>query len=336
MQFFPVEYSTLSAKSLLQLLINNYSIAAGSSITFLKRGFNDTYLISDKKPERNENGETHNNDRKFILRVYKHDWRNLESIETELKLINYLKENEVSVSFPIADKNAKLIHSIEAPEGLRFAVLFSFAEGLQIKKLSIEQTYLLGVETGRIHALTRNKSFGITAHDYDIKVQFDSTLKILKPILVNYGEQYEYLLQLKEEFVELFDKTDKNELRTGICHGDLQSENFHVTKENQFTFFDFDFFGTAYLIYDVGVFIWYDHKNKSPEIIDSFLKGYQTQVKLSSTELKLLPYFSTLRALFQMTLFCTTNNGQQLPLWPAQQVADFVKKVNKWQEDHTK
>jgi len=46
--------------------------------------------------------------------------------------------------------------------------------------------------------------------------------------------------------------------------------------------------------------------------------------------LLLLPYFSTLRALFQMTLYCQISDGKQLPLWPAQQVADFIKKVEKW------
>ena len=128
----------------------------------------------------------------------------------------------------------------------------------------------------------------------------------------------------------MFIDLDKTQLALGICHGDLQAENFHLTKNNQFTFFDFDFFGEGYLIYDIGVFIWYDHKNKPKEIVDAFLKGYQTQRKLTETEIKLLPYFSTLRALFQMTLYCNISDGKQLPLWPAQQVADFIKKVEKW------
>ena len=42
---FPVEYSSLSTTALLELLIDNYSISAEAEITFLKRGFNDTYLI---------------------------------------------------------------------------------------------------------------------------------------------------------------------------------------------------------------------------------------------------------------------------------------------------
>lgn len=128
----------------------------------------------------------------------------------------------------------------------------------------------------------------------------------------------------------MFSDINKEEAAIGICHGDLQAENFYVTHDNQFTFFDFDFFGSGYLAYDIGVFIWYDHKNKPPEIVNSFLKGYETQRKLSPTEKKLLPYFSTLRALFQMGLYCTISDGQALPSWPAQQVADFIHKVKKW------
>lgn len=317
MTVFPVEYSTLSSKSLLALITENYTVGSDTSICYIKRGFNDSYLIETKSE-------------KFILRVYKYKWRTLESIETELKLLSYLKENSISVSFPIADKKENFIQSITAPEGIRYAVLFSFAEGLVIRKLSDKQSYLLGVETGKIHALTQNNFFGPTAQDYTVEPQFSIALATLKPILTDYQEQYQSLIQLKNNFINLFEKINKNELTKGICHGDLQSENFHISEKDQFTFFDFDFFGSGYLAYDIGVFMWYDHKNKGPEIMESFLKGYQTQQKLSTTEIKLIPYFSTLRAVFQMTMYCTISNGEQLPIWPASQIADFIKKINKW------
>lgn len=314
---FPIEYSSLSTKALLELVCSKYSISADACIIFLKRGFNDTYLIESSSS-------------KYILRIYKHNWRSVESIETELKLLNHLKENGISVSYPISDNQKQFIHSIDAPEGIRYAVLFSYAEGEQIRKLTIEQAELLGIQTGKIHLLTQNKNLGETAHNYDIEHQFNKTLTTLKPILINHPDEYKYLVQLKGYFTELFSDIDKTQLATGICHCDLQAENFHIAKNNQFTFFDFDFFGEGYLIYDIGVFIWYDHKNKPKEIVDAFLKGYQTQRKLSEKEIELLPYFSTLRALFQMTLYCQISDGKQLPLWPAQQVADFIKKVEKW------
>ena len=324
MSLFPVDYSSLSVKALLQLIVTRYSIDPDSSITFLKRGFNDTYLVESNTKKKNTTAK------KFILRVYKHNWRSSDSIEAELKLLIFLKENSVSVSFPISDKQSNYIQTIEAPEGLRYAILLSFAEGTPVRKLTVEQSHLLGIETGKIHSLTKIKSFGTTAFNYDIETQFNITLAILKPLLIDHPKEYTYLQELKNEFINVFTVADKNELRTGICHGDLQAENFHITPSNQFTFFDFDFFGTGYLAYDIGVFMWYDHKNKTPEIVNAFLQGYQTKEKLSATELKLLPYFSTLRALFQMTLYCKISDGKQLPLWPIQQVADFIKKVNKW------
>jgi Ser/Thr protein kinase RdoA (MazF antagonist) len=314
---FPVEYSSLSTTALLELLIDNYSISAEAEITFLKRGFNDTYLIKTATA-------------KYILRVYKHIWRSKESIETEIKLLDLLKENGISVSYSISDKQSQFIHTIKAPEGNRYLVLFSFAEGEQVRKLSNAQAELLGKETGKIHVLTQNKNLGETAHNYDIEFQFEKTLSTLKSILKDYPEEYAYVLKLKNDFKSIFLSIDKGALASGICHGDLQAENFHLTGTDEFTFFDFDFFGTGYLVYDIGVFMWYDHKNKPKEIIDSFLKGYASQRALTETEIKLLPYFSTLRALFQMTLYCNISDGKQLPLWPARQVADFIKKVEKW------
>ncbi len=317
---FPTEYSSLSPSALLALVAENYPITKNATITFLKRGFNDTYSIESGK-------------NKYILRVYKYNWRSLESIQTEIKLLNHLKENGISVSFPVEDSSKEYIQTIEAPEGKRYAVLFSFAEGKQTRKLSPEQAYLLGIQTGKIHLLTQGQSFGTTAQNYDIENQFEKTLKTLKPILTHHIEQYEYLIHLQAEFKTKFNSIDKSQISMGVCHGDLQAENFFLTAENKFTFFDFDFFGTGALIYDIGVFIWYDHKNKSKEIIEAFVKGYQTQRTLTETEVSLLPYFSTLRALFQMTLYCKISDGKQLPLWPAQEVANFIKKVEKWYSD---
>ncbi len=314
---FPIEYSSLSSQALLELVCRHYPIQKQSKITFLKRGFNDTYLIESTE-------------KKYILRVYKYNWRSPESIRTEMKLLHHLKEGGVSVSYPILFQNNQFVHSIDAPEGTRYAVLFSYAEGEQVRKMNTNQAELLGAETGKIHSLTLKKDFGETAQNYGIGHQFETTLHALKSILKEHPAEFEYVLKLRTDFEERFAAIDTDQLASGICHGDLQAENFHIQGGDQFTFFDFDFFGEGYLVYDIGVFIWYDHKNKPKEIVNAFLKGYQSQRKLTETELVLRPYFSTLRALFQMTLYCQISDGKQLPLWPAQQVADFIKKVEKW------
>ena len=107
--FFPVEYSTLSSQHLLQLVASHYNIHPASSICYIKRGFNDTYLITD-------------NSNKYILRVYTHNWKTLANIEAEIKLLTHLQENGVTVSHPIADNHQEYIQTINAPEGVRYAV----------------------------------------------------------------------------------------------------------------------------------------------------------------------------------------------------------------------
>lgn len=319
MQTFPVEYSSLSTAALCQFIIEQYGLEPSTSMVFLKRGFNDTYSIESNKD-------------KYICRVYKHSWRALESIKSELDLLVYLKQNNVSVSFPIQDLKGERIHEINAPEGIRYLVLFSHARGQRVRKLTIDQAFLLGAETAKLHLLTAEKKIP-TAQNYDISVQFEEIVRVGVLVLKNYPKQLQLLLQMKQKFLKEFEIIDKEELKQGICHGDLQAENFHIDEANQLTFFDFDFFGHGYLIYDIGVFTWYDHKNKPPEIRNAFFKGYESKRRLTETERRLIPWFSTLRALFQMTLYCKISDGKQLPLWPSVEVSAFIDKVEKWNKE---
>lgn len=322
MSIFPAEYSTLSPDALLEYVSKNYTIS-NAAITFIKRGFNDTYLI------RNTNC-------KFILRVYKYQWRSHNSIVSEVNMLNYLKENGVAVASPLPDTQGNYIHTLQAAEGKRYAVVFSYAQGQQVRKLSQEQAFLLGVKTAKIHCLTHNISFGKPAQDYSVEKQFDTTLHTLQPILKDYPEQYDCLTALQNTFIQLFNQPSIQELPKGLCHGDLQAENFHITENAILTFFDFDFFGSGYLAYDIGVFRWYDHKNKTPQIMDAFLNGYKTERELHPLEIALIPYFGTMRALFQMTLYCKISNGKQLPLWPAEQIAAFINKTSQWHQHYAK
>jgi Ser/Thr protein kinase RdoA (MazF antagonist) len=316
----PVTYSSISPDYLLKLVKEKYKVSKHIKITFIKRGFNDTYLITEPTGK------------KFILRVYNNNRHTLESITNEIVMLCIMKTNHNHyISYPIPTTIDGLIVPIMTPEGQRWFVLFSYAEGQPVRKLSTEQSFLLGAATAKIHKDVRMfYKFNATYYNYEIAQQFNTTLTTLKPILKNFPEQYNYLKELKADFIKTFKEANKKELKTGICHGDLQAENIHFTEDNKLTIFDFDFMGKGYLMYDIGVFMWYDHKNKPKEIIDSFIKGYETERKLSATELRLLPYFSTLRAVFQMTLYCQTNNGQYLPQWQPKDVAAFVNKIKDW------
>ncbi len=89
---------------------------------------NHTYFLSDSET-------------KYVLRVYSHNWRSKSEIFEEIKLLNLLKENDLSVSFPIQDKKGEFIQEINAPEGIRYLVLFSFAKGGKIRFMDNETCF---------------------------------------------------------------------------------------------------------------------------------------------------------------------------------------------------
>ncbi len=315
-----VNYSSIAPSALLSEIRIHFDFKKNATIRFLKRGFNDTYLITEPKG------------RKFILRVYNVNWRKRKSIVDELALLAELNEARVAVSDPYRLKGGAFHANLAAPEGRRYMALFKYAEGASVQKLTVNQAFLLGIETGRMHKYTEGKSYKYAAQNYEVDYQIRKSYARLKPILKDFPEEWAMMVKIRDDFYENFTVQTIPKLSRGVCHGDLQAENVHFTANNNLTLFDFDFFGNGFLIYDIGVFIWYDHQNKTKEIVDSFLKGYQTQRLLNDTELRLLPYFSTLRALFQMTVYCKLNNGTYLPQWKPEQVAKFVHKMKRWHE----
>lgn len=116
MTSFPVISSNLSPTHLAVFVQEKYSLSNATSCNLLKAGINHTYLIKDEG-------------KRFIFRVYSIDWRTKNEVLEEIRLLNLLKANNISISYPIADKSENYIQTINAPEGKRLAVMFAYAEG---------------------------------------------------------------------------------------------------------------------------------------------------------------------------------------------------------------
>src|SRR5687767_725603 len=115
MNVFPVINSTLSATHVGELIEEKYKFSSHTTCKLFRTGINHSYIVSTE-------------DKKFVFRIYSLNWRSLVEIAEEIRLLNLLKENDLAVSHPIKDQNANYIQSLQAPEGVRYGVLFSFAE----------------------------------------------------------------------------------------------------------------------------------------------------------------------------------------------------------------
>ena len=271
----PVTTSTLSSKELGEFIKDKYQLNENFNCELFRTGMNHTYFLS-------------NNEAKYVLRVYSHNWRSKTEILEEIKLLNLLKENNLSVSFPIQDKNGIFIQEVNAPEGIRYAVVFSFAQGSKTRFTDKETCFSIGLLMAKIHSLTSNKT--INRISYNKKSLIKLPYEYLKNFFSEKLPEMEYI----KEIGEFFQKTDFENTQKGIVHLDIWYDNMAITNEKEITIFDFDFCGNGAQILDIGYFckqLFHIETNKKEyELkIEYFLEGCQSIRRLSHNELKLIP-----------------------------------------------
>ena len=152
MKVFPVTTSTLSAQELGRFIKDKYNLDSSFDCKLFRTGMNHTYMLSSIET-------------KYVLRVYCYNWRPKKEIIEEINLLNKLHENNLSVSFPLKDKNQAYIQEVQAPEGLRYAVLFSFAKGDKIRFLSNETCFAIGELMAKFHKTTENQTIERTVYN---------------------------------------------------------------------------------------------------------------------------------------------------------------------------
>lgn len=279
MTTFPVITSTLSAKELGEFTKEKYGLSEDCTCQLFRTGINHTYFITADTT-------------KYALRVYSHNWRSESDIVEEINLLNLLKESGIGVSYPIADKNDNFIQTINAPEGIRYAVLFSFAEGGKIRVMDSETCFSIGLLMAKFHNITLNKTTSRT--NYDNETLLALPYKYATAYFSEALPEMKFIKQQSEELSTFFEKAAQQNIPKGIVHMDIWYDNMNVTDKNEVTLFDFDFCGNGWLIFDVAYFckqLFHIEANKDEYELkaQSFLNGYQSIRQLSTDELQLIP-----------------------------------------------
>jgi Ser/Thr protein kinase RdoA (MazF antagonist) len=268
---------------------------------FLVNGLNDTYVVKTAVD-------------KYILRIYKSHWRNKEDILFEVELLNYLKMKGIFVSSPVPRKNKEYLFGIDAPEGLRFAVLFTYADGGYSE--DEEKCALFGEEVARMHLVLDEFQSVRTRFEIDLTHLLNEPLRAIHPFLSHRPEDFNFLETLSVELRNRIENIS-TDLDWGLCHGDLHGGNVHFN-ENTLTQFDFDCGGYGWRAYDVSVFLWNKVMVKSKDGFENkswtvFINAYQKIKPLSNTDLKAIPVFVAIRDIWLMGLH--TGNAHIWGCW---------------------
>ncbi len=100
-----VIHSIVSGDALIETVLNNYPIGKFRSCRLYKRGLNDTYLVETEKE--------------------RYTWRTKEEIDFELELLTFLHEQQQPVAYSLKREDDSFTTEIAAPEGKRYAAVFS-------------------------------------------------------------------------------------------------------------------------------------------------------------------------------------------------------------------
>ncbi len=282
MKYFPAISSTLSPPALAQLVLEKYGGSQNLTCETLRLGVNHTYLIKDAAT-------------KYVLRVYTYNWRTEEEVLAEVELLNTLKTNQVGVSYPIPDKEGQYLQRIAACEGERFAVLFSFAEGEIVRNPTEKDCYHLGLEMAKMHQVTN--AYSINRKNYDAENLVAWALEKLETKFDSSLEEMKFIKKALAEISSQFEQADRNQLRFGAIHLDVWADNLKIAEGSKITMFDFDNCGNGGLFLDIAYSLMLLFRGEPDKVLfekkrNRFYEGYESILKISEEEKRLVPYGS--------------------------------------------
>jgi len=282
-------YSQLSPESVGCMVASQYDLDSKLTCKFYVLGLHDNYLIKC-------------HEQKYILRIYRNNWRSEEDILFELEWLEFLHSKTDLVAELIKTKEDDLAFQIDSPEGPRLASMFRYADGnAPGSTINVSEAELLGCTVANIHKLSDSFVPQHTRQVLDITYLLDRSLSDIKPYLDS--DKYSYLCSLREQLYISMPELEKAPSIHGLCIGDVNPTNFHIDNYNKITVFDFDQCGYGYRAFEIGKFISsVRNHNEKHEIQEAFLKGYQCIRRLSGIELQAIPLFEIISVIWVMAI----------------------------------
>jgi len=264
---------------------------------FEYRGLNDIYRCT-------------NGNLSFFFKIYARKDIDQGAIEAEIEIVNHLRRSGLSVAYPIARRNGPYLLPIETPEGTRYGVLFSEAEGSPCSNdiLDERETFEISHLISDMHTMLDAIPTSPKRWKLDDRLFLDHSIEILEDYnKFNPHIALSYLKDVVKELKEQIQAKARN-WNWGLCHGDIYTGNIHKRNDGNLTIYDFDFCGYGWRAYDVSPFlgnfsagIREDVVEKRKRQLENFLRGYENAGGLSDSEIEAVyKIFVPYRRIFNM------------------------------------
>lgn len=240
----------------------------------------------------------------FLLRLYSAH-RNQKTISAEIKLLQNLQAAGVSVPTPIPTVSKNFSWQIEAPEGLRTAVVYKFIEGRSPGwRMTADEASAFGQAAAKFHSISDQFNEPWERFTHNKTYFLDQGISdLLERAPTESRQIFEDAIKRIQSILRDFETNTK--MDAGICHGDLHKRNFIINNHHQAILIDFGCSGTGWRVYDIATTRWsiqtiVTEQSHRDALYNAFLKGYDCIRTLSDSDLKAVPCFFVIRQLWHM------------------------------------
>ncbi|CUS04380.2 conserved protein of unknown function [Candidatus Promineifilum breve] len=294
--------SFIAAESVAEIVAAEYDcpppVSAKLFSKLLRTQDNDHYLV------------TAGDGAQYAFRMYQQGdrFRRVESDYLyEMDWLNFLRERELPVSYPITRRDGGTIGHLDAPEGLRYYAMFSLAHGDPLSLKDPEQLYTMGEMMARIHVVSDGFTSPHARKPIDLAYLLDRPLERIRRLWVDdrIGELDLVLTAAEEARDELAGLVEQFPADGwGPIGGDFHHSSVYFDEVNRPTFFNFDLCGPGWRAYDIAAFLSNANLMHAPaERAEAFFAGYFAVRQLNDAEHAAIAPFLTIRRVWLMGAF---------------------------------
>ncbi len=230
------------------------------------------------------------------------------SILSEVELLDHLYQYGLSVSHPWRRSDGEWLLSLEATEGTRYGVLYTYVHGEPVSaKTKLDSIVQYGALVAHVHSVADTLSVRLDRQPITFESLVDDGLDRLAQLRPHLKDDIVFMREAADTIRPLIAKLPSSTPHYGICHGDSSPSNVLIAPDGHPTLLDFDLMGPCWRIYDVGSFISAVAYTKLPEEFSgAFLEGYERVRKLDLIEHNAIPLIKILRKYLTVSLVTLT------------------------------